>query len=119
MGIVCGYYRIENEIIENLKTESEKILNKIDGTKINKFDYDSPKYIYSENVKEIYQALEKITEEEIKAIFNIQKMREQNIYNADFFDESNWNFLMLHINTIKNAFRKATEKENGIIINNH
>jgi hypothetical protein len=165
MGIVCGYYRIENEIIENLKTESEnaqnwidenysnvygkyhienetvfeidkgwavakyllkecdktseKVLNKIDGTEINKFDYDSPKYIYSENVKEIYQALEKITEDEIKVIFNIQKMREQNIYNADFFDESNWDFLMLHINTIKNAFRKATEKENGIIINYH
>jgi ornithine carbamoyltransferase len=26
---------------------------------------------------------------------------------------------MLHITTIKNAFRKATEKENGIIINYH
>lgn len=165
MGIVCGYYRIENEMIENLKTESEnaqnwidenysnvygkhhienetvfeidkgwavakyllkecdktpeKVLNKIDGTDIKKNDYDSPKYIYSENVKEIYQAIEKITEEEIRAIFNVQKMIAQNVYNANFFNESNWDFLMLHINTIKNAFRKATEKENGIIINYH
>lgn len=70
-------------------------------------------------MKEIYQAIEKITEEEIRAIFNVQKMIEQNVYNADFFNESNWDFLMLHINTIKNAFRKATEKENGIIINYH
>ena len=89
------------------------------ASEINKFDNDSPKYIYSENVQEINQVLEKITEEKIRAVFSIQKMIEENVYNADFFDESNWDFLMLHINTIKNAFRKASEKENGIIINYH
>jgi hypothetical protein len=46
-------------------------------------------------------------------------MIENNVYKADFFDQNNWNFLMLHINTIKNAFQKATENENGIIINYH
>jgi len=165
MGIVCGLYRIKNEIIENLLSESEKaqnwidenyasvygkyhvenetvfeidkgwavakyvlkrcgrtdenVLDHIDGTEINKLNFDSPKFIYAENVKEIYKVLEKITEEQIREVFSIQKMIEDHVYKADFFDESNWDFLMLHINTIKTAFRKATEKENGIIINYH
>jgi Domain of unknown function (DUF1877) len=165
MGIVCEYYIIENEIIDNLKSESEnaqnwidenyssvngkyhiendivfvidkgwavakyllkecditseKILNSIDGTEINKIEYDFPKFIYSEKVKEIYKMIETITEEKIRKVFNVEKMIENNVYNADFFDESNLDFLMLHIDTIKNAFRKATENENGIIINYH
>jgi hypothetical protein len=49
----------------------------------------------------------------------VEKMQRNNVYNSEYFDETNWEFLMLHIETIKKAFQKSAEKENGIIINKH
>ena len=79
----------------------------------------SLKYIKSVKVKEINEILKTISEENIKEVFDVKKMQLNNVYNAEYFDQTNWQFLMLHINTIKEAFQKSAEKVSGIIINKH
>lgn len=165
MGIVCGFYIVKDEVIEELLNNPEdsqdwidenyssvfgkchfqndtvfevdkgwavakfllkendftnqKILNSLDGEELNPKNYDFPKYIKSVKVKEINEILKTISEENIKEVFDVKKMQLNNVYNAEYFDQTNWQFLMLHINTIKEAFQKSAEKVSGIIINKH
>lgn len=130
---IFGKFHIENETVFELDKgwavakfllrecdpTKEKILQHLDGEEINSKEYDYPKYIKSNKVKKINEILKTINEESLKKAFSIDEMLQNNIYKADFFDETNWNYLIQHIDIIKNAFEKSAENNDGIVINLH
>ena len=167
MGIVCGFYRIKDEIIdqflknptwayhfisENYQSVSgqyhieddtafsidkawdiarfllqqcdsspQKNLTSLYGEKINKTSIytDCLHYIKSQMVERIHMALSHISTECIMKVYDRDKMIEDEVYRADWWDVIDWEYILSHIQTIKNAFAKANEQKEGIIVDFH
>jgi hypothetical protein len=166
MGKVCGFYRMNSEMVDFLRNNhenlenyidenyswgdgkyhkmddivfetdkawdiakfllkkcdpsSEKVLQKLDGIKIDPTgDWDGSRYISPEQVKEIHRVLEQVSHQKIVEVYNQQELIENHVYRADWFDEPNWEYLFSHVDTMKRAFAKAAETGDNIVIHFH
>lgn len=76
----------------------------------------NPRYLRVLEVKEICQELEKVTEEEINAKWDKQKMLDERVYKIKFFSkQEDWKYIMEHIHTINKAFYEASENKQALI----
>jgi hypothetical protein len=98
------------------RTEN-KVISGIKGQLFDPEDWDTPSYIKSKQAKEIADALERITELDLQKAFDIEKMKAQGVYRADWFSEEDWHdYILVHTRTLMAAFLAAKNYGDGIVI---
>jgi hypothetical protein len=96
------------------------VLSKLDGVKLySSDDWVEPRYIEPGAVKEIYGVLKSISVEQIQKEYNQKEMVDNNVYKADLFGISNWDYFMQHVDTMKKAFARASETGDCLLIYFH
>ena len=106
-------------LIKECDRTEAKILEKV-IRKANFFEkvnilINSPRYLKSKEVKEIWSELRRIEEQELKASWNKQKMLSERVYRSDWFTMKSWDYIMEHVNTVKEAFYQASKNDEGLI----
>lgn len=166
MGIVCGFYRLNNEMLDILKSQpansqvyldknyswvngkyhlaedivflldkawdiakfllikcdpsSDDVLNELFGSKIDiNGDWDSPRYVQSEKVKEFHLIFGKISNEDLIKAYDQKEMIESHVYRADWWQFTDCDYILSHVNTIKRAFAKAAATGDNLVVHFH
>ncbi|MEM9675931.1 MAG: DUF1877 family protein, partial [Bacteroidota bacterium] len=74
------------------------------------------RYLGSEEVKSVCQELEKVSEGDLNAKWDKQKMLDKRVYKIKFFTkQEDWQYIMEHIHTINKAFYEASENNQALI----
>lgn len=129
---VSGQYYIEDDtafsidkawdiarfLLQQCDSSPQKDLTALYGETIDKtcLYTDCLRYIKSQKVEKIHLALSQISTECIMKVYDRDKMIEDEVYRADWWDVIDWKYILSHTQTIKNAFAKANEQNEGIIV---
>ncbi len=107
-------------LLNECDTSATKILRKV-IREANFFEEgahktSSPRYLRANDVEMICQELQKITEQDLKAKWNKEKMLKAKVYRSNRFTmQEDWTFIMEHIHTINRAFYEAAENDQALI----
>lgn len=105
-------------LMQTCDKSANKVTSKIKGQLFDPSDWDTPSYIKSTLAKEIANALENITEAELRSAYNKDKMLAQKIYGAESVDDSNWeDYHLIYTKNFISAFQAAKKYGHGIVIN--
>ena len=93
-----------------------KTLSKLEGEIIDK-SIEDYYIINSKEVKNINEILLTITEQQIEYAYSVENMDMKEVYKSGWITkEKYWDYILNHVLTIKNAFLKASENNNFIIV---
>lgn len=108
-------WNIASFLIQQNDNSEEKLLNGILGKEIK--EVEGMSYIKSEDVFKMNNILLKITSQQIEQAYDDEKMKDPYIYKAGWFTkEENWDYILHDVRTFFDAFKKAAEYREGIII---
>jgi len=94
-----------------------KVISGIKGQLFDPKDWDTPSYLKSTQVNEIADALENITEQQLENALNVEKMKVQNVYRAEWGTKGNWeDYILIHTKELISAFSAAKRYTDGIVI---
>ncbi|RZJ53369.1 MAG: DUF1877 family protein [Flavobacterium sp.] len=106
---------IASFLIQENDTSQEKILSGLLGQPLE--DIERLSYIKSFDVAKMNEIMSLISLQQITEAYNEEKMQDPYVYNAGWFTkESNWDYILDHVKTIFEAFKKAAEGNKGIIV---
>ena len=131
---VSGKYHVEGDIafetdkawdiakflLKKCDPSTDKVLRGLDGIPIDAAgDWDSPRYITPETVKVVHSVLNAVTSEQLVKAYNQEEMVQSHVYRPDWWDAPDWEYIDSHVITMKQAFARAAECGDGLILNFH
>ena len=104
-------------LLKESDPEINKLLNKyIEGTLIANNTDSRAAYIIPEEVVIINNAIRNVQLDSLKIFYNNEKMIENDIYRGGWFTLESWEYIKQHIVTMQEAFAKAAEHKDCIVI---
>ena len=91
------------------------LLKRIDSSKEKVLDGLDKKFIYSEEVKKINLILEKIMIDDLMELTSEKELTENKIYRPNSINHKD--YIEFHLALYKNAFKRASELDDGIVTN--